>query len=181
MRLSTRRVLLGTAVVLAAAGLGGTAAGTDTAASAKAGRLVSFGSCGELLGYAKSQAGPLVGPYGFGGRAVLYEAAAHGGRRVDAKDAGADPVQGVDYSGTNVQEQGVDEPDLVKTNGKTLFALANGKLDAVDVRTGKPRLLDSLPLDGGLRLRAAAAMATGCSCSRAAATGPSRCLRWPGR
>src|SRR5262245_15375971 len=63
------------------------------------------------------------------------------------KDAGADPVEGVDYSGTNVQEQGVDEPDLVKTNGKTLFALANGSLDAVDVRTGKPRLLDSLKLE----------------------------------
>ena len=38
-------------------------------------------------------------------------------------------MQGVDYSGTNVQEQGVDEPDLVKTNGKTLFALANGNLE----------------------------------------------------
>ena len=149
-------VLLGSAVVLAAAGLGGTAAGTDTTASAKAGRLVAFGSCGELLGYAKSQAGRFVGPYGFGGRAVLYEQAPTSAAASTAKDASADPVQGVDYSGTNVQEQGVDEPDLVKTNGKTLFALANGNLDAVDVRTGKPRLLDSLPLDGGLRLRAAA-------------------------
>ena len=29
------------------------------------------------------------------------------------------PVQGVDFSGTNVQEAGVDEPDIVKTDGNT--------------------------------------------------------------
>ena len=57
------------------------------------------------------------------------------------------PVQGVDFSGTNVQEEGVDEPDLVKTDGKTLFALGNGSLRAVDVSGLRPRLLDSLALD----------------------------------
>jgi hypothetical protein len=152
MRFLAKRVIFGSAVVLAAAGLGGTAAGTATSSSAKAGRLVAFGSCGELLGYAKSQAGRFVGPYGLGGgRPVLLEGAvpSAAASASTAKDASADPVQGVDYSGTNVQEQGVDEPDLVKTNGKTLFALANGKLDAVDVRTGKPALLDSLPLTAG--------------------------------
>ena len=55
-----------------------------------------------------------------------------------AADAAA-PPQGVDYSGTNVQEEGVDEPDLVKTDGKTLFALANGNLDAVDVTRARSR------------------------------------------
>ena len=59
----------------------------------------------------------------------------------------AAPKQGVDYSGTNVQEEGVDEPDLVKTNGTTLFAVANGNLRAVDVDGAKPRLLDSLALE----------------------------------
>ena len=56
-------------------------------------------------------------------------------------------MQGVDFSGTNVQEEGVDEPDLVKTNGKTLFAVANGSLRAVDVSGLRPRLLDSLALE----------------------------------
>ena len=60
------------------------------------------------------------------------------------------PKQGVDFSGTNVQEEGVDEPDIVKTNGDTLFAVANGKLNAVDVSGAKPRLLDTLKLDPGL-------------------------------
>jgi uncharacterized secreted protein with C-terminal beta-propeller domain len=60
------------------------------------------------------------------------------------------PKQGVDFSGTNVQEEGVDEPDIVKTDGNTLFAVANGKLNAVDVRDPKPRLLDTLALSPGL-------------------------------
>ena len=66
-----------------------------------------------------------VGPYGLGGPGIAIE--------TRAAPAPA-PKQGVDYSGTNVQEEGVDEPDLVKTNGNTLFAVANGKLNAVDVR-----------------------------------------------
>src|SRR6185312_15500309 len=48
-----------------------------------------------------------------------------------------------------VQEEGVDEPDMVKTDGNTLYALANGKVNAVDVSSAKPRLLDSLALDPG--------------------------------
>ena len=53
-------------------------------------------------------------------------------------DAGTGPTEGVDYSGTNVQEQGVDEPDSVKTNGKTLFAVAGNRLNAVDVTSAQP-------------------------------------------
>ena len=46
-----------------------------------------------------------------------------------------------------MQEEGVDEPDIVKTDGNTLFAVANGMLNAVDVSDPKPRLLDTLALD----------------------------------
>ena len=49
-----------------------------------------------------------------------------------------------------MQEEGVDEPDIVKTDGTTLFAVANGKLNAVDVRTPTPRLLDTLALGAGV-------------------------------
>ena len=100
--------------------------GTDTTASAKAGRLVAFGSCGELLGYARSQAGRSSGRTGSAAGLVLPRAPPRRGagaglpRRRRTRDAA--PQEGVDYSGTNVQEQGVDEPDIVKTNGKTLFA-----------------------------------------------------------
>jgi uncharacterized secreted protein with C-terminal beta-propeller domain len=142
-------------VVLAAAGLGGAAglaAGGHAGATAgsTSTRLVPFRSCDDLLGYVKSQAAPLVGPWGFGGSfapgalppGVVAPATA-------AASSGATPTEGVDYSGTNVQEQGVDEPDQVKTNGTTLFAVAGNRLNAVDVTGSRPRLLDSLKLDDG--------------------------------
>jgi uncharacterized secreted protein with C-terminal beta-propeller domain len=136
------------AILVAAAALSGTA-GRSAAessradASAKTGRLVAFGGCPDLLRYAKSQATRFVGPYGFGGPVTLDATAAA------REGAPAAPKQGVDFSGTNVQEEGVDEPDIVKTNGNTLFAVANGKLNAVDVRSAKPQLIDSLKLDPG--------------------------------
>ncbi len=117
---------------------------TSAAAAGKAGRLVAFRSCADLLGHAKSQAARLVGPWGLG-TPIATDAV---GMPAAAARA-ATPEQGVDFSGTNVQEEGVDEPDLVKTDGTTLFAVANGKLNAVDVTTGAPRLLDTLKLDTG--------------------------------
>ncbi|WTW98106.1 beta-propeller domain-containing protein [Streptomycetaceae bacterium NBC_01309] len=51
------------------------------------------------------------------------------------------------HSGTNVHEQGVDEPDLVKTDGRRVVTVADGTLRVVDVtsrtQTGK------LALPGG--------------------------------
>ncbi|WP_406280950.1 beta-propeller domain-containing protein [Embleya sp. NBC_00896] len=40
-----------------------------------------------------------------------------------------------DHSTTNTQEQGVDEPDLVKTDGRRVLTIANGRLNVVDVAT----------------------------------------------
>jgi uncharacterized secreted protein with C-terminal beta-propeller domain len=136
MKLGRRVALLAAPAVVVVAAVGGTTARSAPEATAKP-RLTAFGSCGQLLGYAKAQAGRFVGPYGLGapGTAIAETART------------AAPQKGVDYSGTNVQEEGVDEPDLVKTDGKTLFAVANGRLRAVDVTGAKPRLLDSLALD----------------------------------
>ena len=41
--------------------------------------------------------------------------------------------EGVDYSGTNNQEQGVDEADFVKTNGLNIYFVDNGVLHIMDV------------------------------------------------
>ena len=144
MRFWRGTALLPAAAVLVVAGVGGT---SGHSAVSKV-RLQPFGSCGAMLGYVKSQATPLVGPWGFGGSTV-----ARGGAPVPGVAAGAatgaTPTAGVDYSATNVQEQGVDEPDFVKTNGTTLFAVAGGWLNAVDVTGSRPKLLDSLQLDNG--------------------------------
>jgi uncharacterized secreted protein with C-terminal beta-propeller domain len=144
MKVSRRTTVPAALAVLAAVALGGSSA----RAAAPAGTLVTFQSCGELLGYAKSQADRLVGPWGLGrpvaavGPSTPTAAAPSSGRVTS-------PTQGVDYSGTNVQEQGVDEPDIVKTNGTTLFSVANGMLNSVDVSTRRPHVLDTLKLDAG--------------------------------
>ncbi|HZO98558.1 MAG TPA: beta-propeller domain-containing protein [Gaiellaceae bacterium] len=121
------------------------------ASAARSGRLVAFRSCPDLLGYAKAQAGRFVGPYGLGAPLAVDKLAVPGAARATAPAASADsaPQEGVDYSGTNVQETGVDEPDLVKTNGNTLFAAAAGQLQSVDVTGKTPKLLDTLKLDDG--------------------------------
>ena len=56
--------------------------------------------------------------------------------------------RGVDFSDTNVQEAGVDEPDLVETDGRTIFSIAGGRLQATDVTGAAPRNLGSIGFDG---------------------------------
>ena len=135
-----RRLALFAALALLSAAAFGSATRAEPAAAAKP-RLQPFRSCGQFLDYARSQAGRFVGPYGLGtfGRGGIVTAA-------DTARTAA-PVKGVDFSGTNVQEEGVDEPDLVKTDGKTLFVAAQGRLNAVDATGAKPQLLDTLKLD----------------------------------
>lgn len=66
-----------------------------------------------------------------------------GGAIEDTTSAGAD-----DFSGTNVQELGIDEPDLVKTDGKRLFVVIGAELWAYDVTGAAPKLLSKLSLEG---------------------------------
>ncbi len=156
MQLRRRAAFVALSAVGVAAALGGSidrsAAGdAHPRAASKPGRLVEFRSCSDLLGYVKAQATPLVGPWGFGGGGIPIGAREGGPIAVPAAGtpvaSGAAPAQGVDYSGTNVHEEGVDEPDMVKTNGTTLFAVAGRKVNAVDVSKARPRLLDTLSLD----------------------------------
>ena len=53
-----------------------------------------------------------------------------------------------DNSTTNVQEQGVDEPDVAKSRGSTIFAVAGDQLHAIDAGGAAPTLLASLPVEG---------------------------------
>src|SRR5206468_1123123 len=52
-----------------------------------------------------------------------------------------DKAASSDFSGTNVQEAGIDEPDVVKTDGKRIYALSNGRLYVVDAKD--PKILGS--------------------------------------
>ena len=130
----TRIALVAVAVALAAASLGGTAGNsasgrTAARSAAHPAGLVPFRSCGALLGYVKAQARAARRPVGL---RRLVARARHGGARRRGS-GGRLREDGCRHRprrrasttpGTNVQEQGVDEPDSVKTNGKTLFAVA---------------------------------------------------------
>lgn len=132
------------ALLVAAAG---SAAPAWPTKGGKGARLQPFGSCANLLAYTKRHALPRVGPWGLGApggplRAVGAPAAdAAAGREGGASEVG--------FSSTNVQEEGVDEPDLVKSNGTTLFVVRGDRLFSVDVRGVRPRLAGSLQLPAG--------------------------------
>src|SRR5713101_6195950 len=98
--------------VLVAAALVGTIDRSAAGAGPKGGGLIPFRSCDDLLGYAKSQAARFVGPWGLGRPETFGGIPVPVAGQAPTRDTS--PQQGVDYSGTNVQEEGVDEPDLVK-------------------------------------------------------------------
>ena len=126
--------------------------------------LPAFNSCGALLSYARSNARRTGGGTGVPTRAgilvpqvldapVGVQALAHTGAPVPAaapSPAGSAKSEATPtFSTTNVQEAGVDEPDIVKTDGRTVFAISDGVLRAVDVTGDTPKLDGSLTLDGG--------------------------------
>ena len=55
---------------------------------------------------------------------------------------------GPDFSETNVQEVGIDEPDFIKTNGKIISVLENNTLQIVDPKSNAPQPIGSLRLEG---------------------------------
>ena len=75
-------------------------------------RLKTFDSCRTLVAYAARHV-PQAPSRPFPDVPLRREA-----------PAGGEGAAGQDTSQTNVQEAGVDEPDTVKTDGSTIFALA---------------------------------------------------------
>jgi hypothetical protein len=128
-------LLIGLAVAGAAILAWGTPAG---AKGAKPVRLAPFRSCGALLDYSKlhGSTSGVKGGIALPPGVVAAPSAAPGGRA------------GVDFSTTNVQEGGVDEPDLVKTDGSRIYTVTGNTLYAVQAR-GRPKLLGSLALPEG--------------------------------
>jgi uncharacterized secreted protein with C-terminal beta-propeller domain len=103
-------------------------------------RLVAFDSCDQLTKDLRAAARESVGPYGLPGAGGMEAAFRAGGAVPEgARDLNAAPAAGKadtpDFSGTNVHEQGVDEPDMVKTDGKRIVTISGGILRVVDAAT----------------------------------------------
>ncbi|MEO3782891.1 beta-propeller domain-containing protein [Actinocorallia sp. B10E7] len=92
-------------------------------------RLVSYSGCGDLLESLRASAAARVGPYGFDGPMFYGMDAAEKNLAASAAPASGATAP---YSGTNVHESGVDEPDLVKTDGSRVFTVAEGRLQIID-------------------------------------------------
>ena len=120
--------------------------------------LVPFDACDDYLSYVKEQALQLVGPYGLHGSPIGYPYPApffedlRAFAAVGEDDAGETAptttvAAGTTYSGTNTQEQGVDEPDLVKTDGRRIVTLLDGILRIATVDDGALRRGGNLAID----------------------------------
>src|SRR5205814_4821745 len=111
-------------------------------------RLRAFASCAGLVGYAQRH---LAGTQGRPGRTVapLVESTPVSMAPQSGQAAAPAPAAGTatDYSTTNNQEQGVDEPDVAKTDGDTLFTVNGDTVYAISVR-GESKILGSLKLGG---------------------------------
>lgn len=156
--------------------------GDDPQPEIEARSLVAFGSCEDLLSYARVQiqaqlekryeqqypggagffpGGTTGAPGGTGGvgmpgmpegpmddtAGINENAGANGtaGTADQAEGKGASPgaaSPSKDHSGTNNQEEGVDEADLVKTDGRRIFALSNGVLRIADLSEERSVLTD---------------------------------------
>ncbi len=130
---------------------------TDTEAPVGlfASALVEFDSCESFLAGIKAEALERVGPWGLLGDGPVFpadavmemqeaEMAMDDGAGAESGPTGATP--GVDYSTTNVQEMGVDEPDIVKTDGRRILALNSGVLNYIDLTSGQPQVVSTLEL-----------------------------------
>ena len=164
------------ATVVAAAGCtsaggeGGTGPYQDPLVPAGEFRLVSYDSCAQAAEHLRAATRQHIGPWGLGGGAVVVmpdvivgdgagavpepavaeraapEQALQAAPEAPVREPAGDPAAPA-YSGTNVHEAGVDEPDVIKTDGRRIVTVNRGVLRVVDaasrVETGR------LPLNPG--------------------------------
>jgi Beta propeller domain len=140
--------LAGSAMALSACTGGGTGGVQPPVGQlAAALRLVSFDSCDDALAGLKRAAADYVSPYGLGGGGQILEADAALGvpaaatagegdaRSAGGDDAGAPVTAQQEYSTTNTHEAGVDEPDLVKTDGQRIVTVSGNTLQVIDAES----------------------------------------------
>jgi hypothetical protein len=150
-----RRSWLPTALALVAVVAWPTGAGALKAPSPAQVRPHAFGSCAALVSYASAHLKQthglpeppivaLAGTAAPGAKAGVGSAVAPSAAASSATDGSATPS--ASFSTTNNQEEGVDEPDIAKTDGSTIFAIAGGKLRSVAAGGATPRVLGTLDL-----------------------------------
>jgi uncharacterized secreted protein with C-terminal beta-propeller domain len=148
-------LIAGVAIALPRGGGDAGTSGAEGAAYAVAGALQPFDTCDSVLAYFKDQApeyliqrvgGGVVSTTTDAGGSAAERTPPDEGRVADSsgtteKSAGTPQA----HSTTNVQEAGVDEPDIVKTDGKRIVAVAQARVHLVGLDGGKMTLRKTLP------------------------------------
>lgn len=115
---------------------------TTAALSVSSDGVALFDSCDEVLSYFQGNALDQVTAWGLGGGWGAWD----GFRLELTAMTTSDVAEGAPtYSTTNVQEAGIDEPDLIKTDGQVVVALAGAKLHVLDA-VPRLRILGELNL-----------------------------------
>jgi len=149
----------------------GSGSGTNNSGGSGSGQflrgLTQFADCSAFLDHVKAVANERVGPYGLDGGPVYYlegdvvfeELAVDGDAGAVRADQPADqaadepaaaPATGGDdsgdgsFTGTNVQELGIDEPDIIKTDGDRILVVSENRLSYVDISGSEPVLTDQI-------------------------------------
>jgi uncharacterized secreted protein with C-terminal beta-propeller domain len=118
-----------------------------------------FSSCEKFLGYIRPIALEQVGPYGFGGQTIVRRsgeplpppgvATPVAPAPVEEAAQSAPGAKASDTSTTNTQEVGVDEGDIVETDGRYVYAAVNQQVIITDVTTGKVVAAVRTPTNSG--------------------------------
>ena len=174
-----RRGVLALSVTAVLAGAGAAQLLPGAAPVARAAGLSPYRDCEALLTHYRQEVWASATPYGFGfgnGFAVdsvaLADGAASGdvAARSSAEAGSSAPgaAVGQGATGTNLQEQGVDEPDLAKLADGRLVVLAQNAIQVLSAQD-EPELLGIPPGSGG------GARRTAVSCCSSATAPSSSC------
>src|SRR5680860_962213 len=120
---------------------------------AAAEELQPFDDCEQLRQWYVDAALPMVGPWGLGGPGYYMQGGPfptdmRGSMARDDVAGAATPETAVGSgdTGTNVQEAGVDEPDIAKTNGEIVVHLEGREVVLTDISGDDPRELSRVTL-----------------------------------
>jgi uncharacterized secreted protein with C-terminal beta-propeller domain len=126
-----RRTALVGVVAATVVALGAVQLAPGAAPSARAAGLTKYSGCDELLAAYRSELerSATTGVYGWPERMVFSATAGvPAADGLAARDSAATGAVGSGPTGTNLQEQGVDEPDLAKLRDGRLIVLSGRRL-----------------------------------------------------
>jgi uncharacterized secreted protein with C-terminal beta-propeller domain len=142
-----RRTALVGALAATVVALGAVQLAPGAAPTARAAALTSYAGCDELLAAYRSELERSSSTGVLGWPERVFSATTAVPASGVARDTAATGAVGSGPTGTNLQEQGVDEPDLAKLRDGRLVVLTGSRLKVVSAEA-QPRLLGSLTMPG---------------------------------